>query len=504
MRGRGREKNYPEENQLKRLRRWSWAEKGGVSFAKGVYERSKLRSFLCRLSWRSGDQKRFVCRIRDAKGLTVEKENFLMATCFDVFLSFPALLMCRLPSFNSIQDPIMIRTKSKCNANAAAAPFRFGRLAIAGVASVGVLLASAAHAQMEIYVLRVGDGGTINANYAPFSVMQYSGGGSSATLANSWDAPSTDAADRITVGASFTTFAHLTRSVDGKSLSFVGRDVVVGGVKNDAENVVIASFALQTQMFDTSTRLPKVGGNGYRAAVTTDGSEFWFSGQGGGLHYATRGQITESGSILTTGAGNASAAQTGSVQIVNNRIIFSRRAGSDRGIQYMDPVGLHTTHGNDRILIEGAGWKRTSGDPPSSYNGFEFLDGNTLFVANYHEIQVYSRSNQTGGEFENFDLLTGPNQGLPGLTGESHLSLLEQNGEVYLYYTSGMGTNDNGLWSVLWDPDAQEFGTPDLLASAGDGYTFGGLVAIPEPSTYALLFGVVCLTVVVGIRRRRR
>ena len=391
-------------------------------------------------------------------------------------------------------------TKRKPNKNPISAPFGIVRSAFATAAFVGAFAVSALHAQTDIYVLRVGDGGAISGQYAPFTILQF---GDDGAPVNSWDAPRTDAADRITTGASFTTYAHLNLSVDRNYLTFVGRDVAVGGSRNQAQNVVIGSFSLQTNTFDTSTRLPQVAGTGYRAAVTTDGSEFWFTGQGGGLHYAARGQTTPSESVLTTGGGAPSQIETAGIRIINNRLFFSRRAGSDRGIQFMEPAGLHRVHGNDRALIEGVGWKRTATDTPSSYNSFEFLDENTLFLSNSNGIQVYRRTDQTGGEFEGFDLLTGANQGLSDLTGETHISLLEQNGEVYLYYTSGMGTSDNGLYSVLWDRDDLTFGTPNLIATAGEGYTFGGLVAIPEPSTYALLFGAIGLAVSLGIRRRR-
>lgn len=395
----------------------------------------------------------------------------------------------------------MNSTKRKPHAKSRPALIRAGRLALATAVSLGSLIAATVHAQTDIYVLRVGDGSAINSDYKPFTIMQFSDDG---TVVNSWDAPSVDPGDRITIGASFTTYAHLNRSLDGNYLTFAGRDVAVGGGTAAAQNIVIGAFSLQTNTFDTTTRLPQSAGNGYRAAVTVDGSEYWISGQGGGVLYAKHGQTTPSTSILTTAAGGPSAAETAGIRIINNRIFFSRRAGSDRGIQYMDPEGLHRTHGNERVNIEGDGWRRTSENTPSSYNSFEFLDENTLFLTNSNSLQVYYRSDSTAGEFDGFNLLTGANQGLSDLSGESFLSLLEQNGEVYLYYTSGMGKSDNGLYSVLWDRELQVFGTPNLIATAGEGYTFGGLVAIPEPSTYALLFGSIGLVVAFAIRRRRR
>src|SRR5690625_3431445 len=240
--------------------------------------------------------------------------------------------------------------------------FRFGGRLIAGLALAGGLFAGAADAQVEVYALRVGDGTAVDAAYKPFSIMQFSGGSDSLSFSNSWDAPSTDAADRITIGGSFTTYAYLNRSLDGNLLTFAGRDVAVDGSTSDAESIVIGSFSLQNRTFDTSTRIPS-DGSGYRAAVTTDGSEFWYSGQGGGVHYAMHGQTTPTTSILTTGAGNPSNIETAGVQIINNTIMFGRRAGSDRGIQVM-PEGLHRTHGEDRAVIPGSGWKRTAADTP--------------------------------------------------------------------------------------------------------------------------------------------
>lgn len=392
---------------------------------------------------------------------------------------------------------------STANLPAGLAPFSFfrARLLCVGLVICGALFCSSGHAQLNVYVLQVGDGETFS-GYRAMTIREFTGSASSLTAGGSWTAPSTDLADRITQSVTATTYSHLTHSLDGNYLVFTGRDVAPGAAASTATSAIIASFDLRTQTFNTSTRVSEIvdpaplslaGDPGrVRSAVTVDGNQFWFVGQMQGISYATLGSTT--GTRVSS-----STVEFGGIQFFDGDIYTSRRAATTRGVWFWD--GYPTTSGHTEAgRLQGqsgaTGWDTGAGN----YGSFDFFNDNYLFIANpVGGIQVFHRSDL---ETRQWNLLTGANQSLTGLGGEAHVSAMEVDGDVYLFYTAGMGTQQNSLWSVLWDMDTETFGTPTLLATAGPGYTFGGIVVIPEPSTFALLV-LGTLGMAVLIRRRR-
>jgi hypothetical protein len=375
------------------------------------------------------------------------------------------------------------------------------RFVCASLAACGALLCSSGQAQLNVYVLQVGDGETFS-GYRAMTIREFTGSASSLTAGGSWTAPSTDSADRITQSVTATTYSHLTHSLDGNFLVFTGRDVAPGAAASTATSAIIASFDLRTQTFNTSTRVSEItdptslslaGDPGrVRSAVSIDGNQFWFVGQMQGVSYATVGSTT--GTRVSS-----STVEFGSIQFFDEDIYTSRRAATTRGVWFWD--GYPTTSGHAEAgRLQGqsgaTGWDTGAGN----YGSFNFFNDNYLFIANpVGGIQVFHRADL---ETRQWNLLTGENQSLTGLAGEAHVSVIEQDGDVYLFYTAGMGIQQNSLWSVLWDTETETFGTPTLLATAGSGYTFGGVVVIPEPSTFTLLIGLGALGMAI-LRRRK-
>ncbi len=366
---------------------------------------------------------------------------------------------------------------------------------------VGALLTFAgsttASAVFDVYVLRKGDGVAVTGSAQAHHIDHFSGSSESVSLSNSWAAPSTDPNTRITQGGSFATYSQLTPSLDGNYLTFMGRSAAVDDAVGTTDHVV-GMFNLQTQSFDTTTRIPTTevehqsGGRGFRGGISTDGSNLWFTGRNPGVYHSTVGSNTAT-SVANTWEYNL-------IGINNGDLHVSRRAGSTHGIHRWD--GLPTTEvGNMdvRFADEGSGWDNDNGQ----YGSFAFA-GDALFVTN----TAFGASDQISVFFNDgpdvWNVLDGPGQSLSDtINGVPHLAAIDMGDYVQIFYTNEGGGDNNALYSVAWDRSTQTFDTPIHLADAGEGYGFAGVVAVPEPSTYALLLGLGAMVMVVTIRRRR-
>ena len=366
----------------------------------------------------------------------------------------------------------------------------------AGAAALAFLMSgTAASAAFDIFILRKGDGVEVTGNSMPHHIDHFSGSGAAVNLQNTWSAPSTDPNTRITM-ANFETYSQLTISPNGRFLSFTGRSSEVGA--SQGGDHVIGVFDLQTQTFDTSTRIAPAaiphqsGGRGFRGAVTTNGTDLWFTGRNPGVYHATLGadSVTDVGRSF----------EFNMIGIHDDELYISRRAGGTHGIWRYD--GLPTQGGEVeavRFHTPGTGWDNNNGQ----YGTFSFI-GDYLFVTTTHwdtadHIAVFKNDGP-----DVWVWMDGANQAVfDGITGMPHVTALDAGDHAQLFYTTHGGAENNSLYSVTFDYATETFGSAIHLADAGTGYTFSGIAVIPEPSTYALLFGLGVLGAALVIRRRR-
>jgi hypothetical protein len=344
-------------------------------------------------------------------------------------------------------------------------------------------------ATVDIYVLRIGDdqpGQTAN-QHKPYSIVRHiwdPANPGTASLADTWWAPSTDPETRITMGNRFGAHSALSLSADGNYLVFAGRDVAVNGLIAEMQNQVLASFSVGTRAFDVTTRIPVTAVSSRMTSVTAlDGTGFWVVAPNEGVGYSARGSAMLSTTLLT----NFDTYYD--VRAVGNRLWFTRSAGTNRGLYFMDYDGFPTSKdgspddaGWPSVNLAdagGTGWNKTGG----GYSDFEFLDADTVFVGNSNNLEVFVRADPAT---TTFNLLEGADQKIGGWFYNTHLSLVELDDNlVQVFITQGTNRFDNvagnnsALWTITWQRSSRSFiGQPIMLASGGFNYSFGGVVAL--------------------------
>jgi hypothetical protein len=364
--------------------------------------------------------------------------------------------------------------------------------------------AGAFAAAFDVYVLRIGDDqpGQIAEQHKPYSIARFTWDAvnpGAASLADTWWAPSTDPATRITMGNRYGIHSAMSLSLDGNYLVFAGRDVPVNGLFAEMQHQILASFSLQTHAFDVSTRIPVTLVNTrLLSATSTDGTGFWAVALNEGVGYSSLGSAELSTTLI---AGYDTYRE---ILAWNNRLWFSRSAGSTRGLYFMDYDGFPTSKegspddagwGFVNLADEGGtGWNKSGG----GYSDFEFLDPDTLFIANSNNLEVFVRDNPATNTF---NLLEGENQRKGGWFYNTHLSLVElDENRVQVFFTQGTNRFDNvaghdsALWTIGWDRSTRTFiGEPVMLSSGGFDYSFGGVVALPaeqEPAPESFWSGL--------------
>ncbi|WP_237077623.1 hypothetical protein [Myxococcus xanthus] len=189
-----------------------------------------------------------------------------------------------------------------------------------GEAHVTVMVACEANAM----VFRVGAGATaLNSNATEVFVDEYRpmGGAPVRTFA----IPSSNAAGaaRLTVTGGDVHQGHLSRSGNGRLLTFTGFDADVGLANVSATTAsetprvigqldLAGTFTLPVRLSDAYDR------DQVRAASTVDGTGYWLSGRGGGIRHALPAENTTVSTAISTGV-----ADTRFVSLFDGRVYFS-------------------------------------------------------------------------------------------------------------------------------------------------------------------------------------
>ncbi|MFM7245468.1 MAG: hypothetical protein ACKO40_15025 [Planctomycetaceae bacterium] len=404
------------------------------------------------------------------------------------------------------------------------------------VPSLVVLWAGAAAAQSfstgNVVLSVLGDGTTTITTgtvAVPITLTEYTTAGTPTGVSVVLPTANVGSNYAITGGMTSTSFGFLKRSVDGNYLTIPGANIpagTLGGVFSSSAfpNRTIARVTAAGTV-DSSTRFA-AGGTTPRSAVTTNGTDLWWSGDTGsgntgGIRYLTLGSTT-SGVALAQGSG-ASATTAGQpapvpynsrvINIANGQLYGSSgvsvgsggNAVSFRGV-FNVGTGLPTTANQLGSLIVGSG-SSGAGLQDSAYDFF-YADASTLYVGDDD-----TTAPATGGITK--WLLSGNTWtktwlALPGgATGVRALAGFTDagSGTVELYGITAVASGQNQLVKLtdtLSGTLAPSFTT---LATAPANYVFRGvaLAPVPEPTALTLsLAGGAAVAAVVRSSRGRR
>ena len=385
-----------------------------------------------------------------------------------------------------------------------------------------------------VVVSVVGDGTTpitTGTVVVPITLTEYTTAGS--LTGGGVTLPGVDAGANYATTASMssTSFGFLKRSLDGNYLTMTGANVPAGTQVSAFSsglypNRTIARIDTAGNV-DTSTRF-NAAGTTPRSAITTTGTNFWWSGDTGsgntgGIRYMAL-SATTSGPALAQGSG-ASATTAGQPAPVpyNMRVlnIFNGQLYGTSGVAvgasganqasfrgvFNVGTGLPTSANQFGSLIAGSG-TGNAGLQDSPYDFF-FADASTLYVGDDD-----TTAPVTGGITK--WLLSGTTWtktwlALPGgATGVRALAGLTDagSGTVELYGVTAVASGQNQLVKLIDTLSGTSAPSFSVLATAPSNYLFRGValspVAVPEPSTCAsLLAGLACGGYSLFRRRKR-
>jgi len=374
----------------------------------------------------------------------------------------------------------------------------------------------------NLVVSQYGDG--VSTGTVPIVLREFTPGGTATGFQVALPTADVGANKPIVGTLGSTGVGLLKRSVDGQFLSIIGSGTA-------ASTLTIARIDFSgVNNSTTSFSIASGGGPTPRAAITSNGTDFWWrSAQTGnndtaGIRYMTLGGTT-TGVALAQGGGGSPITPTGPNQVpLNCRSIgifggqlygsasVSTGGGggapsySFRGV-YNVGTGLPTTANQVGSIIVGGGTSN-SGIIDSPWDFF-IADPNTIYVADDDSTAPFTRGLQkwlfSSGSWSKVwtAMPSGTaTTGLRGLTGVVTGSSVQLFGITAV--SSAVGANDLvALSDSLSGMIAPAFTT---LATAPTNYVFRGvaLSPVPEPTALTLsLAGGAAVAAVVRGRRRR-
>lgn len=365
-------------------------------------------------------------------------------------------------------------------------------------------------------VVQIGDGTTTASGIGYSTTLKHYLSGianqpsafSSATFASG--ALSTD---RLVLSASATSEGNLTTSVDRSFAVLAGYDAAnqTGAVNSTATNAnrvvgyaALAPFVGLTGSAVTgnsNTQATAYNNNNIRSAVSLGGpsSDSWTGGTGqttttGGVRYANSNtQVT------------ATPTNVRSVDIYNGQLFTSSASGANVGINTVG-TGTPTGTGNTTTLLLPTG----AGSSPYEYIAYNDLTASqvNLPVGNINRFYIADDRTSAAGGIQrwtwngtafilDYTLNDGGTLGARGLSG-----YLDANNHAVLYYTTQAGTQLREIIDTGTGTDLSF-----LLATADANTVFRGValtVAVPEPTTYALMGMTGIVGAGVWFQRRRK
>ena len=406
-------------------------------------------------------------------------------------------------------------------------------VALTVAAMLSLPAANAAPFAGGVVVSVIGDGTTpisTGTVAVPITLTEYSTSGSltgGSVMLTTTDSGSNYA---ITGGMTSTSFGFLKRSVDGDYLTIAGANIPAG-----TQGSVFSSSGFPNRTIarvdaagtvDSSTRF-SAAGTTPRSAITTNGTDLWWSadtgsGSTGGIRYLTLSSTT-SGVALANGtsASPTTAGQPAPVpfnsrvlNISNGQLYGSSGVAVGSGTNVVSfrgvfnvGTGLPTTANQLGSLIVGSGTSN-AGLQDSAYDFF-FADASTLYVGDD------DTSTPTTGGITKW-MLSGTTWNktwlaLPaGTTGVRALAGVTDtvSGSVELYGITAVASGQNELVKLVDTLSGTVAPSFSSLATAPANYVFRGVamspVAVPEPSSVVLLLAGAGALVAAGRRLKIR
>jgi hypothetical protein len=314
------------------------------------------------------------------------------------------------------------------------------------------------------------------------------------------------------LGSTFT--GILKQSVDKRFLTIIGNGT------NSTSSRTIARVDVLGNV--NSTTNFSAAGVSVRSAITTTGTDIWWSGDTGsgstgGIRYLTLGSTT-SGVALAAGTGASSTTPGGPNPVpLNSRIIGifgdqlygtsgvaiggGASAYSFRGV-FNIGVGLPTTANQLGSIIVGGG-TGNSGliDAPME---FYIADSNTIYVADDDDNAPLSNGLQkwlfaSGSWTKVWSAVPSGATGMRGLTGVVTGSSVQLYG-ITAVASGTLPTSLVALADTLSGTVAPSFA---LLATSGSNFVFRGVAFAPVPEPATAVIGLVGVSMLFAVRRMR-